>query len=237
MSSVKGVTTHLVDMMTPCLGPVFVFYLEGGPQKILVDTGVGSEGVIRALAGIGLKPEDIDIVILTHLHFDHADNVSLFPQARFILQKKEWKYAQSPLPIQRHLYNPQTIYQLQHLDLVLVGDQYVVADGIEVILVPGHTKGQQAVVVETAQGKYVLAGDLLYSWINIYPDITEFIDIKGNRIPCTPQLGHAFYPPGIHTDLSDWYDSAWRVLSFAGSRKRIVPGHEPQLAGKILPEK
>ena len=95
----------------------------------------------------------------------------------------------------------------------------MVADGIEVILVPGHTKGQQAVVVETAQGKYVLAGDLLYSWINIYPDITEFIDIKGNRIPCTPQLGHAFYPPGIHTDLSDWYDSAWRVLSFAGSQQ------------------
>ena len=65
----------------------FVFYLEGGPQKILVDTGVGSEGVIRALAGIGLKPEDIDIVILTHLHFDHADNVAYFI-ARFILQRK-----------------------------------------------------------------------------------------------------------------------------------------------------
>lgn len=237
MGSVKGATTHLVDMITPCVGPALVFYLEGGPQKILVDTGVGGpEGVIRALDGIGIKPEDIDIVILTHLHFDHADNVGLFPQARFILQKKEWEYARSPLPIQRSLYNPQTIAVLEHLDLVLVGDCYVVEDGIEVILVPGHTKGQQAVVVNTSKGKYVLAGDLLYTWINIYPGIAEFTDLMGNKIACTPQPDHAFYPPGIHTDLSEWYDSAWRVLSIAGSRKRLVPGHEPQLVGKIIPE-
>jgi N-acyl homoserine lactone hydrolase len=60
--------------------------------------------------------------------------------------------------------------------------------------------------------------------------------MMGNRIACTPQPDHAFYPPGIHTDLSDWYDSVWKVLALAGSRERIVPGHEPGLVGKILPE-
>jgi len=237
MSSLKGATTHLLDMMTPCVGPALVFYLEGSTQKILVDTGVGGpEGVIQALSGIGLTPKDIDTVILTHLHFDHADNVGLFPHARFILQKKEWEYAKTPLPIQRSLYNPRTLDELEHLDLVLVGDGYEVEDGVEVILVPGHTKGQQAVVVNTSQGKYVLAGDLLYCWLNIYPGISEYTDMMGNRISCTPQPEHAFYPPGIHTDLSDWYDSVWKVLSFAGSRRRIIPGHEPGLVGKIIPQ-
>lgn len=236
MSSFKGAITHLLDMMTPCVGPALVFYLQGGRQKILVDTGVGEpEGVIRALNSIGLKPEDIDTVILTHLHFDHADNVGLFPQARFILQKQEWEYAKSPLPIQRSLYNPRTLMELEHLDLILVGDGYEVADGVEVILVPGHTKGQQAVVVNTSQGKYVLAGDLLYCWLNIYPGISEYTDMLGNPITCTPQPDHAFYPPGIHTDLSEWYDSVWKVLSIAGSRRRIVPGHEPELVGRIIP--
>lgn len=236
MSSVKGASTHLVDMLTPCVGPALVFYLEGGSQKILVDTGVGGpEGVVRALAGIGLKPQDIDTVILTHLHFDHADNVGLFPQARFILQKREWEYAKSPLPIQRQLYNPETIAELERLDLILVGDRYVVEDGVEVILVPGHTPGQQAVVVNTSQGNYVLAGDLLMTWINVYPHISEYTDMLGNRVAVTPQPDHAFFPPGIHTDLTDWYDSAWRVLAFAGSRRRILPGHEPSLVGKVIP--
>ena len=236
MGTLKGAVTHLLDMETPCAGPALVFYLEGGRQKILVDTGVGGpEGVIKALNSIGLKPQDIDTVILTHLHFDHADNVGLFPQARFILQKREWEYAQSPLPIQRSRYKPQTLRELEHLDLVLVGDGYEVEPGVNVILVPGHTKGQQAVVVNTCEGRYVLAGDLLYCRLNIYPGITEFTDITGSRIACTPQPEHAFYPPGIHTDLSDWYDSVWKVLAYAGSRKRIVPGHETELVGTVIP--
>lgn len=236
MASPKGAITHLLDMTTPCIGPALAFYLEGGRQKILVDTGVGGpEGVIKALNGIGLQPEDIDTVILTHLHFDHADNVSLFPQARFILQRKEWEYAQSPLPIQRSLYNPQTLRELERLNLVLVEDGYEVEAGVNVILVPGHTKGQQAVVVNTSQGRYVLAGDLLYCRLNIEPGISEFTDITGRRIKCTPQPEHDFYPPGIHTDLSDWYESVGKVLSYAGNRNRIVPGHESELVGKIIP--
>ncbi len=254
IGAVKGVATHMVDMMTPVVVPVLTFYLEGGSKKILVDTGVvdgspegnfhgfplidsGSQGMINALAEIGLKPEDIDIVILTHLHFDHAANISLFPHAQFILQKKEWAYAKAPLPIQQGVYLTELIGQLENYDLLLVDDGYEVAEGINVICVPGHTKGQQAIVVNTSDGKYVIAGDLLYTYLNIYPERDELIDMFGNKIPCTPQVGHAFYPPGIHTDLSDWYDSVWRVLKIAGSRSHIIPGHDPSLMGKVFPEK
>lgn len=254
IGAVKGVATHMLDMMTPCLVPVLAFYLEGGSQKILVDTGVidpaedgtfhgfpiidgGEKGMIKALAQIDLKPEDIDIVIITHLHFDHAANVSLFPNARFILQKKEWEYSQAPLPIQRGVYLTQILNELEHYDLNLVDDGYEVADGVQVICVPGHTKGQQGVVINTSDGTYVIAGDLCYIRANIYPDIDELIDLTGNKIACTPQPEHAFYPPGIHTDLSDWYDSVWRILKIAGSRKKIIPGHDPWLVGRVFPEK
>ncbi|CFX46106.1 Beta-lactamase-like [Syntrophomonas zehnderi OL-4] len=253
IGAVKGVATHMVDMMTPVVVPVLAFYIEGGPKKILVDTGVldagpdnsfhgfplvdsGPQGMINALAEIGLKPEDIDIVIITHLHFDHAANISLFPNAQFILQKKEWEYAKAPLPVQRDVYLTQLLGQLEKYDLVLADDGYEVADGINVICVPGHTKGQQAVIVNTSDGNYVIAGDLMYTYLNMYPERTEMTDMFGNLVTCTPQIGHAFYPPGIHTDLSDWYDSVWRVLKIAGSRKRIIPGHDPALMGKIFPE-
>ncbi|NLV17144.1 MAG: N-acyl homoserine lactonase family protein [Syntrophomonadaceae bacterium] len=237
MSSIKGVTTHLLDMMIPLVGPALVFLIEGGAERILVDAGVGGpEALIRALAAKGLKPKDIDTVIITHLHFDHADNVGLFPHARFILQKKEWEYARSPLPIQRSLYDPNTIAELEMLNLVLVEDGFSVVPGVQVILVPGHTQGQQAVVVNTGAGPYVIAGDLLYSYLNIYPEIAEFTDMLGNKIRCTPQPDHDFYPPGIHTDLTEWYKSVERVLSLAGSRERIIPGHDPQVVGKIFPD-
>ncbi len=253
IGAVKGVATHMVDMMTPVVVPVLAFYIEGGPKKILVDTGVvdggpennfhgfplidsGPQGMVKALAEIGLTPEDIDIVIITHLHFDHAANISLFPHAQFILQKKEWEYAKAPLPIQKGVYLTDLLSQLESYDLILADDGYEVAEGVKVICVPGHTKGQQAVVVNTSDGNYVIAGDLMYTLLNIYPEKTELIDMFGNQIPCTPQPGHAFYPPGIHTDLTDWYNSAWRVLSIAGTRKHIIPGHEPSLVGKVFPE-
>lgn len=254
IGTVKGVVTQMVDVTTPLFAPVFAFYLEGGPKKILVDTGVleagpdgtfhgfpledaGPQGMVKALAGIGLKPEDIDIVIITHMHFDHAANIGLFPKAQFILQKKEWEYTKAPLPIQRGVYLTELLAELESYDLVLADDGYEVADGVKVLCVPGHTKGQQATVVNTSDGTYVLSGDLMYTQVNIYPEITDFIDAKGNKITCTPQVGHAFYPPGIHTDLSEWYNSVWRLLAVAGSRSHILPGHDPALMGKVFPEK
>lgn len=254
IGAVKGVATYMVDMLTPVVVPVLAFYIEGGPKKILVDTGVldggpegnfhgfplidgGPQGMVKALAEVGLKPEDIDIVIITHLHFDHAANIGLFPNAQFILQKKEWEYAKAPLPVQKGVYMTELLTELESYDLVLADDGYEVADGVKVICVPGHTKGQQAIVVNTSDGDYVIAGDLMYTMMNIYPEINEIIDMLGNKVACTPQVGHAFYPPGIHTDLTDWYNSVWRVLAIAGSRKHIIPGHDPSLVGRVFPEK
>jgi Zn-dependent hydrolases, including glyoxylases len=230
--------------------PILAFYIEGGNRKILVDTGcvddpnfhgfslegVGPEGVRKGLASVGAKPEDIDTVIISHFHFDHAANIDMFPHARFILQKKEWEYAKQPIPVQSGVYVADKIPLLEQYDLMLVDDGYEVADGVNVVCVPGHTMGQQATIVNTSEGKYALSGDLLYMQCNLYPEtITEFIDAKGKKVEIIPQPGHAFYPPGIHVNLTDFYDSAWRLLKITGSRTRILPGHDPFINGKVFP--
>lgn len=247
----KATMTFNLQADLPFWVPILAFYIEGGDKKILVDTGcvddpnfhgfnlsgVGPKGVEKGLASVGVKPEDIDIVIISHFHFDHAANIEMFPHAQFILQKKEWEYAKNPIPVQNGVYVSELLAKLESYDLILADDGYEVADGVNVLCVPGHTMGQQATVVNTREGKYVLSGDLLYMQLNMYPDITEFIDAKGQKIEVIPQAGHAFYPPGIHVNLTDFYDSAWRLLKVAGTRKRILPGHDPFINGKVFPAK
>ena len=103
--------------------PILIFLLEGNGRKILVDTGGGdpeSESMKsaghaksrrtpdqtpdQALRLLGVSPDEIDTVILTHLHWDHAYNNHLFPQARFVVQKAELLEAVDPLPKFRGFY-------------------------------------------------------------------------------------------------------------------------------------
>jgi len=253
IGAIKGVVTHMIDPLTPLLAPVLVFYLEGGNERILVDAGIaapgpdglihgfpvqggGEEGIIKALADIGLRPDDIDVVILTHLHFDHCANVKLFKNARIIVNEIEWQSAFNPLPIFRGVYETNLILPLEQMNLILVGDGYEVAEGVQVVHVPGHTLGQQAVVVETEKGKMVICCDLAYSYINIYPETSEFKDLTGNTLKITPRPDLPFIPPGLHVNLTDWFQSMWKVLKIAGSREMLIPGHDGELLGKKLPE-
>ena len=101
----------------PCLG----WLLHDGSEWVLVDTGpwdparaeeyhayemVGSgpEAVRRGLKDHGLEPEDIEHVLLTHLHWDHVANVGMFEKARFYVQHAEACYALDPLPPHRRIY-------------------------------------------------------------------------------------------------------------------------------------
>ncbi|NLB53514.1 MAG: N-acyl homoserine lactonase family protein [Syntrophomonadaceae bacterium] len=248
----KAIFTHMVDMDINLVVPVYVYYIEGGHKKILVDTGVmelgstglyngisikeaGPQAVCAGLKKFGVNPEDIDIVILTHLHFDHAANLELFPQAVFFVQESEVIYAQEPLPIQKDDYLPGIAQLLNKYQVVTVDGNSWVAPGVEIIHAPGHTSGFQIVAVDTSEGKYIIAGDLVYLYLNLYPDTSEIIDADGNRIQCTPIVGHDIYPPGNNSSLTDWYTSISKVLSLCGDKSHIIPGHCPTIMGKIFP--
>jgi glyoxylase-like metal-dependent hydrolase (beta-lactamase superfamily II) len=188
--------------------------LEGGPEKILVDTGLeqfmvpdevaGHYGLTilefeDALAVYGLKPEDIDIVIHTHLHNDHCENDYKCTNARVYVQKAEYEFFLNPHPVD-HRYFPDL---LDEVEVVTVEGDREIVEGISVMLTPGHTPGGQSVVVNTKKGKAVITG---------------FCCNEQNFPASAPVV-----PPGVHLDLIQAYESIQRVKEVADI---LIPLHD-----------
>ncbi len=142
-------------------------------QNILIDTGIGElpekyrklytikrtpEQTLKAqLDRQGLQPEDIDIVINTHLHFDHCGNNNLFPNAKFYVQTKEYRYAQEPERFQQVSYIKE-LFDIK-ADYQLIQGEYNVTSEVSVIRTPGHSPGHQSVVIKSGDVNYVYCGD------------------------------------------------------------------------------
>ena len=142
-------------------------------ENILVDTGIGTlppkyekfHDVIRAkdeqlrlsLKKAGLEPGDITLVVNTHLHFDHCGNNILFPNAKFLEQTDEIRYAYFPDRFMRVSYL-RDFFDIEGEFIPLHG-KYTIEDGAEIVPTPGHTIGHQSVVVKWKGHNLVYAGD------------------------------------------------------------------------------
>ena len=215
------------------LFPILIFLLEGNGRKILVDTGggePGSEEMIRcghapcvrppeerpdaALRGIGVAPEEIDTVILTHLHWDHCSNDHLFPQARFWVQKRELITAVCPLPRFENAYETFATglvppWARQRAIWTAVDGEHQLCEGIRLIPLPGHTPGLQGVLVDTASGPVLLASDA----VPVYD--------------CIRGLSQGQYAiSSICADLEQFYRSFARLRQLQEAGVEIWAGHE-----------
>ena len=211
----------------PCIGWVIL----GSGKKIIVDTGPSgsdwslkyhwplkkepSQEIEASLQTLGLSPKEIDLVILTHLHWDHCYNLELFSNASFVVQKKELEYAIAPLPADRRVYEVD-IPGIQPPWMKVFGrmvpvdkDQQIVA-GIRVIFLPGHTPGCQGVIVDTEQGEWVIAGDT----VPVYENWRS----KDFRTPA---------PSGLFQNLHNFYHSLKRLEIFGD---KVLPSHD----GRVL---
>ncbi len=196
--------------------PIIAWYIEGSNKKILVDTGGGDpltigqshqpyrrekdQSIENALKKIGIRCEEIDIVIATHLHWDHSAGNDLFPRAKVIVQEEELKYARSPLPANAHGFIKHIVDKVEYS--VISGDQEI-ADGVRVILIPGHTYGMQGVLVEGSQKRYFIAGDTFGLFRNLESD-----------------------PPlisGIYVDMRKYYESLKKISRLSAF---VLPGHD-----------
>jgi N-acyl homoserine lactone hydrolase len=135
--------------------------LTVGNRHLLIDTGPASRrGLLQqALQGRKLGFEDIDTVILTHLHWDHCQNTDLFKNARILLHPKELDYARNP----RRGDTSAAWYiadMLGKMKTEPVSDGDEVAEGISIVDTPGHTKGHISVLVN-AGDTVLVAGDAL----------------------------------------------------------------------------
>jgi glyoxylase-like metal-dependent hydrolase (beta-lactamase superfamily II) len=213
----KGSITYLSSYGEKVSIPIYSWYIEGSDKHILVDAGIGFADferyspIVRGFGGggkdvasleenlgkFGLKPLDIDIVVITHMHLDHFFNARDCRNARIIVQKDEIDWAHDPHPLFAGSFHKE-LYE--GFNLQLVDGDFEIAPGIEVVCTPGHTPGSQSVSVATKSGKAVIAG---------------FCSDESN-------FGDKVLVPGIHVDPLEAYDSIIRIKKIADI---IVPSH------------
>jgi glyoxylase-like metal-dependent hydrolase (beta-lactamase superfamily II) len=155
--------------------------------NVLIETGIGGllkakyydiysvvrePGLMGELQKLGIKPEDIDVVINTHLHFDHCGGntikneagaiVPSFPNARYIIQKGEWEAAVSPTPRDRASYLKQNFVPLAEAGVLqLVDGDTTVTPGVDVVIAEGHTARHQCVRITDGSQTVFFLGDLV----------------------------------------------------------------------------
>lgn len=203
--------------------PIWCAGATDGEHKVLVDTGIRDlEEYKKAEPGVsqspeqdtteavrrimGWEPEEVDIVINTHLHCDHSGSNVRFKNAQFYIQKKEWEAAFAPLVPEipfydRLCYDKQAVnyFQWEFLD----GDAEILP-GLRVITTPGHTRGHQSVLFHTKRGVVCVSGDIC--------NVAE--NVNGNL------------EPNIVVMVPETYESLERIRQAAHF---ILPGHEPAI--------
>lgn len=224
----KSYMAYFMHCGTPLTMPVVCFYIRGAPKKILVDTGCPAEIMAKhwplpssdiqsfeeALGKQGLKPEDIDIVIQTHLHFDHTGNTLKCTKAKVVAQEDEIRFALAPHPLFAGIYGRDLIRGLNFQPVK--GDAEIV-EGIKVLFTPGHTPGSQSVAIDTAKGTAIITG---------FCSIAETFEVPA-EITQIPAFNSWFvFTPGIHTDALAAFDNALKVKGLADI---LVPNHDPAL--------
>lgn len=222
----KSVFTYLRNAGEKIRAPILGWLVQSGDNAILVDTGPSTPEVAdgwhtriqrtaahepaTAVRAAGVDPERLKLVVLTHLHWDHCYNLEAFPAARFLVQAEEVRTAVDPVPSQRLPYEldipgrrPPWMTAFDRLDVVR--GEVEVASGVTTVMLPGHTPGLQGVLVATAAGRHLIAGDAL---------------------PLAENLGTKNSGPialGIHTDVATCFRSFERMRAVADV---ILPSHD-----------
>lgn len=143
--------------------------IHAGGKRILVETGAGDKWnpklrdiyaieqsrLVDGLRKYDLRPEDIDVVVNTHLHFDHCGGntfvdkdkvLPLFPNARYVVQRGEFDHAKSPNERDRASYFDENYVPLESAGMLsLVEADHAIVPGVDLIVVPGHTAHMQCV--------------------------------------------------------------------------------------------
>jgi N-acyl homoserine lactone hydrolase len=228
-----------VKVMTPSL----CWLITGGERNVLVDTGMcdteranrwhhaGStqkpgEAIHEQLPKFGLKASDIDLIIFTHLHWDHVQNLDKFPRAELVCHEKEWQFAMAPIPSYWHSYEHPVLgvtppFHGREFRLLKGEAEQEILPGISAFWTPGHSPGSMSVAVETAGGPHVIAGDAVMCYDNLRGDLAK---------------KQKFLAIGRYTDIFQVFDSLQLIVDRAGGvMERVLPGHDASIVGGQWP--
>lgn len=201
----------------------FVWLLRDGGRSVLVDTGFNAAAAqarrreflrcpIDALQAFGIAPGQVQDVILTHLHYDHAGTLESFPAARFHLQDRESAFATGRCMCEQAFRQPFNVEDIVAMVRHLYAGRICFHDGVAELApglsvhhVGGHTAGLQVVRVWTRRGWVVIASDATHLYANIG---------QGSPFP-------------IVYNVADMIEGYRIVRELADSEDHIVPGHDP----------
>jgi glyoxylase-like metal-dependent hydrolase (beta-lactamase superfamily II) len=175
----------------------------------------------EALARLGIEPAAVELLVISHIHWDHVGNLHLFPNARMPVARSELEFWTADPVAQRPQFaahaDPHGIELLRRAAaeerVDLIEDRADVAPGITAVRVGGHAPGQLVFEVAGEHGPIVLASDAIH-----YDD-----ELEHER------------PFGIFTDLADMYRGYATLKRHAASGAAIIPGHDPSVMNRFAP--
>lgn len=208
----------------------FVWAVVGESRTYVVDTGFDAamaerrgrtiiRSVAEGLQRIGVDPAKVEDVVVTHMHYDHAGNIDLFPRATFHLQDREMAFCTGRCMCHEGMRHPFAVEDVKAIVDRLYSGRVQFHDG-DADLAPGltlhrtggHTAGLQVLRVWTERGWVVLASDATHYYANL------------DRRLAYPVIFNV-------ADMLEGYDT---LLRLADSEAHIIPGHDPQVL-KIYP--
>lgn len=203
----------------------FVWLVRSPERTILVDTGFDAATAAKrgrthlrcpgdGLRALGVAPETLEDIVITHLHYDHVGNFGLFPKARFHMQDREVSFATGRHMTHKVLRAPYEVEDVVEVIRRVYSGRVVfhdgdaeVAPGLSVHLSPGHSAGLQFVRVHTRSGWLVLASDAChYARHHLEEDVFPIVYDVGGLLENYRRLG-----------------------ALASEERLVIPGHDPQV--------
>lgn len=218
--------------------PVFTFLVEGADQLLLVDTGMAwsdradkyhhpgsyqdpGMAIHEQLDKIGYKPEDIDVVVFTHLHWDHIFYMEKFTNATFIAHEREVEFALDPIPLYYKSYEHPALgvkRPFEGIEFKTVKGETEIIPGVRVFETFGHSPGHISVEIDTKNGSYICAGDSIF--------------VLGN-LKEIPEMHYNISPPGRFYNIVE----AWKSIELQKERIKdpefLLLCHDKELEERI----
>jgi len=209
--------------------PIYCWYIEGGTKKILVDTGemnpIQSKEREKAIGGKiytfeqglskwNLKPEDIDVIIHTHLHNDHCENDYKCVNADIYVHEKEIDKIHNPHPLDYRYLEDYIEDVEENGQIKIITKDTEILPGIQCLHTPVHTEGGLTILINTSSGKAAITGFCV-----INENFNPPIEIKAMEMDVIP--------PGTHVNVYEAYDIMLKIKEMADI---LLPLHEPRFS-------
>ena len=193
-----------------------ILFDSGPPSKAeILANGYGfntpddSVEYIDEIKKLGVVPEQVKTIVLSHLHWDHSWNLQHFPNAAIYIQEKEIEHAIHPLKNSLKSYG--MLKPCMGHNWLIAAPQFItvrgeaeILPGLCLIPTPGHTPGSQSALVNTAEGQFLLCADFAFNGVNIQREL----------------------PVASINSVSDWYDSLARVKPLLAAGCILLPTHD-----------